>query len=278
MSEFTSLCFIHGVAVGRDETQHDTAAVLQKRLQELLDASTGAPKETLAVHAAVWATLAKSYQPQLEQEYPTLLRGSILTKLFENVVDYAADVLAYQGIRKLTILSRVESQIKAQRDLSTYPLAIYAHSLGSVILTDLITRWLELGYFRSTPITQWPFRRILTTGSPLGMQLPSLGFGVDSIGFTDRVARLKSALARDSVQAAIVQRGLQWTNMYDADDPVVVLQGTGPFRGLRSAGYPLVSVEQEVSTGFSVIGHGNYHGNAAILRVLLAMLSAKGLK
>lgn len=81
------------------------------------------------------------------------------------------------------------------------PLYLMAHSLGSIYAMEVVNELIEQGMFDNmNDKTSWPIQALITTGSPLGLD----------IVHSENVAKLDSGKYR-----------FPWLNFWDKNDPIV---------------------------------------------------------
>lgn len=247
---------IHGISeggrVGRVGFSDEFRGALKSWAAPMMDDETPWDVE---IDEVIWAGLAQKLAPPL----------SSLPDVAEMVADYLVDVVTYARNRR-EIMLHCEAQVLALGPGRP----MLAHSLGSVIAIDLVTKWLIEGRFDGNP-ERWPIRGLLTIGSPLGIDVPLL----DGLGFTDR-ATVLAALPEELAP----ERPWRWINLTDASD--VVVQGelwdavrSRPTPRLDAlAGYKRLRVEQlDIDTGGLISAHGGYWTHTAVAQAMLELLT-----
>lgn len=134
----------------------------------------------------------------LGQRYTPIIWSPIAAKAAgkrDPVSDYLVDVFVYRGYWRKVIMDCVESQLWGVR-----PSVVVAHSLGTVIIFDLILRWAARSQSR-------PFDHCVFLASPLTIDVP----GRPDIGYRNRLAAAQG-LSVPPVNAH---------HFFDVDDPVV---------------------------------------------------------
>jgi len=269
---------LHGIAQGSDVNVERTMRPLRDGVAQYAAMLKQAPAP---YHAITWASLANSLPcdyPDVERLSTLMCEGvekllggaalavDVVMPLTALIRDYAHDVLVYQGEGKAKIKAHVKAQlaqVRAQHG-GAAPV-VFAHSMGSVILVDLMIDWIREGAFSGSP-SDWPIHAIVTAGSPLGITVPLF----PSIGFADRAQALKEAIATQSI--AIKLHRLYWVNVYDPDDPICTgamldLPG-GVDPRLETHGYPLLADDYQLSTGGALLAHTGYFDNALVCSLL----------
>jgi hypothetical protein len=267
LAEHTPLATVHGVSNGFDEAGLALARAIDKGLDALARIHSLPPRPPS--HGIVWASKSAGISI-LDDERRPLQR--VISRLFgdtrQTALQYVRDALVYTGPNGYLLRGHVRQQLDALRAATGRPAVVYAHSLGSVILMDLVLDALEAGEFDAPP-EEWLIRGVVSTGSPLAVDIP----GFAQRGFRDRAARVSNLAAR----GLSVPDPFTWVNCYDADDPIATgsLTGTAP-RGagrLRAAGYErIVIADVEVDAGVHLGGHTAYHSDAVVLQTVAGVL------
>jgi len=250
---------LHGITNGGDESRAGW-------LRELTATVTAWARHVLGDKR--WGCVGREllYASKLSQLAADLPDAVESMALVGDALDYAQDVFTYARHRE-AILDHVEAQILA----GPSGLPLVAHSLGSVVSVDLLTRWIRRGLFAGSNPDRWPVRGLITIGSPLGIDVPLPGGG---LGFTDRAETLE-ALAFD------MPRRWRWFNLVDASDPVVQGDITGAVLSREPpnledfSGYARLGVDQlaPIECGGVLTAHGGYWGDNATAQAVLDIWS-----
>jgi len=248
---------IHGISeggrVGRMGFSDEFCGALKSWAAPMMDDETPWDVE---IDEVIWAGLAQKLAPPL----------SSLPDVAKMVVDYLVDVVTYARNRR-EIMMHCEAQV-----LSLGPgRPMIAHSLGSVIAIDLVTKWLIEGRFAGAPET-WPIAGLVTIGSPLGIDVPL----IDALGFTDR-ADVLAALPEELA----LERPWRWISITDPNDVVVQGELWDAVTGRRSPrleaheGYRRLGVDHlpDIDTGGIISAHGGYWTHASVAQAMLELLT-----
>lgn len=246
---------IHGISEGGDEGRRGFSAPFGAALESWARGLYG-DAWGVDLTEVIWAGLAQKLSPPLDA----------IPDVGELVADYLVDVVTYARNRR-EIMTHCEAQVFAAGP----GMPLLAHSLGSVIAVDLVTKWVIEGRFDGRPET-WPIRGLVTIGSPLGIDVPL----IDALGFTDR-ADLLAALGDDAEIAA----PWRWINLTDPNDVVVQGELWDAVRSRPSprldalAGYKRLRVEHlpDIDTGGLISAHGGYWTHTAVAQAMLELLT-----
>jgi len=254
------ICCVHGISAGGREARRGFAAGF-KRAAEAWSADVLGLEDPVDVREVIWAGLAQS----LAVDVSWLPRG--LGVLY----DYAIDVAIYAAHRE-AIKRHVAEQL-----LAAGPCVVLAHSLGSVVMLDLVTEWVESGAIAAdVPRELWPVLGLVTIGSPLGGDVPFAAH----LGFRDRDRTLA-----DLVVAGGVPSGFRWVNVADRDDPVVQcslprLVFNAPPPNLSDAarfpGFERLGVVQlpDIDTGGLFASHAGYWTHPTTVSAVVSMATS----
>lgn len=233
------ICAIHGVTYGGVAENTNYANPLFTSLNR-----EGC---TASMHSLVWADLAMKLSGRIPDLGLTFLNHSL---------DYIVDVLTYHGKGADEIQSKIRSQIEDKGP----GVVVVAHSLGSVVIADCILRWIITGKISHLlPRSKWPVSKIISLGSPLGINVPGMAY----LGYTDR------AKAFDKILKHHMPKGF-WVSFSDLNDPIV----TGSILGLsrtweplrRFKGYRKLGVsDRKLETGYHIASHLNYWGDPDVI-------------
>lgn len=255
---YLPLAVLHGVSEGFDENAAHFARPLLANLKRLAQAHRRPiyPPH----HPVLWASLAAAIPLE---GVDALQFSTLLHNAQGSWRNYVRDVVIYTGPSGWQIRGRVQRLLhELTAKLGEAPV-LYAHSLGSVIAMDLLLDALEQGH-------ALPFCRVVSVGSPLGVEIPFLA----QRGFLDRAARWEKLRAA----GAQVPSDFCWINCYDKDDPIATGAVTGaslaPFAGrLQSLGYAgIVTRDVAVDAGVHLRGHVSYHQDAVVAQTVAALL------
>ncbi len=184
-----------------------------------------------------------------------------------DVADMIADVFIYDGARVPPIRDHVRATVEAAAKASGRGVVLHGNSLGSVVAMDVLLAMIGDGAIGpSVPVDQWPVRALLTTGSPLGLDLSPL-----VAGFTDRAPQLSHALAGPL-------GSFTWDNVYDQNDPVVSGSIFGNALGganlVQYPGYGLLSVsETTIQAGQHLVSHVGYWKAPLVAQTLFKLVN-----
>lgn len=164
-------------------------------------------------------------------------------RALDTVTDYVADVFVYRRYWRKVIMDSVEAQLSAFQ-----PDVVVAHSLGTVILFDLILRWAK----RCRPR---PFKKCVMLASPLTVDIP----GHPKIGYTNRL-RAAKALNIPAVNAPF---------FFDLDDPIVHGRLWGRARENQFTQHQVLKdlgfTDRPVESGFHLFSHTAIWGNSEVV-------------
>jgi hypothetical protein len=185
------------------------------------------------------------------------------------VADMVADVFIYDGpTRTARIKKVVRAQLLAAQEASGRGVILHGNSLGSVVSIDILSDFIEEGLIApDVPRADWPVRGLLTTGSPLALDLPFL------TGYVDRANRLQRLLPS-------ALSSFPWLNLYDLNDPIasgaLLGSATDPSLLARIRGYKKLRLtDLSPETGFHIRAHVEYWGHAAVAQQLVALARLK---
>ncbi len=268
---------IHGISAGGNEADPGFAKDIRKALSEFEEAN-----DKVDLVPVQWADIAQEYLSNEDAKAAVQaliaslggagggivggLLGWFAADALADFADMVADVFIYEindAARKARALLR-DAVIKAHAD-SGKGVILWGNSLGSVIALDVILDMMarnEIGPDVSPE--RWPVRAFLTTGSPLGLDLPILK------GYTDRAMRL-------DVRFPVPLQRWIWANIYDQHDPVVSGSVFGSAQGLKNlttiGGYNKLNVvEPLVESGFHVQSHMGYWGHRLVAQTVFELV------
>ncbi len=277
-----SVVAVHGISAGGNAANTGYGSVEQRAIDRHLKRL--GPFQ-LPVVEALWADEAQRFlSAQVLSEAQAVMLNAIgggvlgaVAKVLKwfgvptlaEVADMVADVFIYDGVTRTARIKKVvRAQILAAREASGRAVVLHGNSLGSVVSLDVVSDFIEEGLIGAdVPRAQWPVRGLLTTGSPLALDLPFLS------GYVDRANRLQRLLP-----GALTS--FPWLNLYDLNDPVAsgALLGTptDPSRLATLRGYrKLRLTDLSPETGFHIRAHVEYWGHATVAQHLIALARLK---
>ena len=161
---------------------------------------------------------------------------------------YISDVIAY---RNPQVYEKIQQRILERLKGGGGPLTFVAHSLGTVITSDLIYDRCESG----SGFPGYTMTNFFTLGSPLAVF--ALRYGTDAFA---------SPVHMEDPDG-------RWINILDRDDPLAY-----PLKPLNAAYERAVEKDVEVDTGLFGIAHVKYWKNPATHRIIAAKLVADYLR
>lgn len=248
------LTCVHGISAGGDAARAGYEDPVRAGVQVLGRHLFGADF-TPDVQAVAWASAAQANAP------PSLLDGLPFVGWFK---DYLDDVITYLANPE-PIRSRVRSELARCGGPGR---VVLAHSLGTVILFDLVLEALD----KDAPL---PCSGLVTIGSPLGVELDLV---LEDLG--DKLPpEVLQAFTDRSERARWVQpppAGWSWVNLVDPDD--VVTTGIKLFNPPDLgdfAGYSRMGVEHrpDIQTGNLLSAHGGYWDSEVVHHECLELIS-----
>ncbi len=277
-----SVVAVHGIASGGDAA---TRGYTDATREAMAAFTQGLGNFEVPFHEALWADLA-------EQSFSTsdataaqavvaaavgpagAIVGGAATVLhwfgvptLADVIDMIADVFIYDGARIGPIRAHVRAKVEEVRAASGRGVVLHGNSLGSVVAMDVLLSMLADGSMGpAVPVDEWPVRALLTTGSPLGLDLAPL---VD--GFVNRATRLSQLLPA-------TLPGFTWDNVFDQNDPVVSGSLFGSAVGgtnlAAHPGYTRLSVDETtIQTGAHLVSHVGYWKAPLVAQTLFKLVS-----
>jgi hypothetical protein len=277
-----SIVAVHGISAGGNAANTGYGSVEAAAIQKHLK---GLGSFDVPVIEALWADEAQRFlSAQMLSEAQAVMLNAIgggvlgaLTKLLHwfgvptlaEIADMVADVFIYDGVTRTTRIRKVvRNQILAARDAAGRGVILHGNSLGSVVSLDIVSDFIEEGLIGAdVPRADWPVRGLLTTGSPLALDLPFLS------GYVDRANRLARLLPNTLTT-------FPWLNLYDLNDPIAsgLLLGTAtdPSRLATLRGYKKLRItDLSPETGFHIRAHVEYWGHPAVAQHLVALARLK---
>jgi hypothetical protein len=179
----------------------------------------------------------------------------VLTGLaVKNLIDLVGDVFIY---RLGTAADEIRKAVRNQIEKASNPVVV-AHSLGSVIAFDLLEEDVNEGKY-ATPKNEWPFRDLVTFGSPLNL----------SPFYEQRRKRFNNDFSD----------WFSWYNLSDKNDPVV----TGNVFGIADS--PMLFERYEnhaaklnirdrfANSGFYIDAHTSYWQHPTVTRCIAKLVT-----
>jgi len=269
---------VHGITVGGDERTRGYTGPTRKALAKFI---AGMGAFDVPIREALWADLAQRFVSvgKLADAQAVLLSAigggalGALSKVLSwfgvpslaDVADLIADVFIYDGPQRTRLIrDHVRGAVLAERQASGRGVVLHGNSLGSVVALDVVRDMLDRGEIGpSIAVDRWPVRALLTTGSPLGLDLPLHG------GFVDRAVDLAKRLPRPLDK-------FRWENVFDPNDPVVTGSLFGLHKGLvnltRFPGYKRLRVHEITpQTGQHLRAHLGYWDHPLVVQALFRL-------
>lgn len=273
-----SVVAVHGISAGGNAANTGYGSVEQRAIERHLK---GLGQFEVPVVEALWADEAQRFlSSQVLSEAQAVMLNAIgggvlgaVAKLLKwfgvptlaDVADMVADVFIYDGVTRTARIKKVvRAQILAAREASGRAVVLHGNSLGSVVSLDIVSDFIEEGLIGAdVPRSDWPVRGLLTTGSPLALDLPFL------TGYVDRANRLQRILPS-------ALSSFPWLNLYDLNDPIasgsLLGTATDPSRLATLRGYRKLRLSDlSPETGFHIRAHVEYWGHATVAQHLVAL-------
>jgi len=250
------IVFIHGIQIGDDEALGDYS----KRVKTSLESRDNVAVNTARCISTYWASVAEEHTEKWEERAKSAVElftgplGVLAGPAVKALIDLVGDVFIY---RLGTAATEIRKAVRDQLKEASNPIVV-AHSLGSVIAYDLLEEDINAGKY-SGPKDKWPFRGMVTFGSPLNL----------SLFYEQRRKRFSKEFSD----------WFDWYNLSDKNDPVV----TGNVFGIADS--PMLFERYEnhatqlnirdrfANSGFHVSAHTSYWQHPTVTRCIAKLVT-----
>lgn len=239
MTQTKRLILIHGVFNGDDKA----VAGYSKKLTDGIENKFGVRLNDVV--ETKWASEAQKQAAWTKGVAPLIdvLAGLPVGILINAAIDLVSDVFTYQNKDAAkAIRAKVRKDILNAGGPKNCILA--AHSLGTIILHDILREEVDAKAFADKDPKKWPFAGVVTFGSPLNLRM-----------FADQ----RKAPFKGTIGAP-----LTWHNICDGNDPIVTGNVLGILdRPLLHDSYPSLSdnlfiKDRFINSGLHLGAHAGY--------------------